>query len=312
MHARRIISSLAVVAMGVVALGITAPGAVAANKPGAACKKAGIYVHVGNSDLKCTKRGKKLVWVAVPSSGGPGGGASTAAPESGIASSAQIPKVIQNWGLDLAPYDPATGRAGVMQLAGVTPPSLGNATDDDVYKRIVGLYGAELRGRRDPQMTFVAPLGTPVISMVDGTVCDLPTLWSNDFSVRVAPTGTSCSGTAAPILFEHEHLIDPTVKVGDKVSAGQRIGSVSNFNSNWVSRGFGIIEVGIFFSKNDGSGKPWHACPSNYLAPAKADSLKATLSSIERGWMSVRNDPTMYNLAAQSPIGCLTSDDIDG
>jgi hypothetical protein len=261
---------------------------------------------VGKADLRCMKKAGKLVWVKVASGGGSGGGSSSNA---GISSSSSIPKVIQNWGLALAPYDAATGKAGVMQIAGVTPPSFGIPADDALYRHIVGLYGEEVLGKREAQTIFMAPLGTPVISMVDGIVCDLPKLYSNDFSVRVAPTGTACSGNAAPILFEHEHLIDPTVKVGDKIKAGQRLGVVSDYNPHWKAKGFGVLDIGVFFSKT-GSTQAWHACPSNYLAPAKKDALLATLTSIENAWMTQRGDPSLYNLAAQNPVGCLTQDDI--
>lgn len=278
----------------------------AATKPGAKCSKAGITVSVGKADLRCMKKAGKLVWVKVASGGGSGGGSSSNA---GISSNASIPKVIQNWGLALAPYDAATGKAGVMQIAGVTPPTFGIPADDALYRHIVGLYGEEVRGKREAQIIFMAPLGTPVISMVDGRVCDLPKLYSNDFSVRVAPTGTACSGNSASILFEHEHLINPTVKVGDKVKAGQQLGVVSDYNPNWKAKGLGVLDIGVFFSKT-GSTQPWHACPSNYLAQAKKDSLLATLTSIENAWMTQRGDPSLYNLAAQNPVGCLTQDDI--
>jgi len=303
-------SSITRILIGAVSVALLASAvslpAQAATKPGAKCSKAGSTVSVGKADLRCMKKAGKLVWVKVASGGGSGGGSSSNA---GISSSSSIPKVIQNWGLALAPYDAATGKAGVMQIAGVTPPTFGIPADDALYRHIVGLYGEAVRDKREAQIIFMAPLGTPVISMVDGIVCDLPKLYSNDFSVRVAPTGTACSGTAAPILFEHEHLIDPTVKVGDKVKAGQRLGVVSDYNPNWKAKGFGVLDIGVFFSKT-GSTQPWHACPSNYLAPAKKDALLATLTSIENAWMTQRGDPSLYNLAAQNPVGCLTQDDI--
>lgn len=284
-----------------------APGAQAAPQPGSKCAKAGITVRVGNSDFRCTKKGKTLIWVKLNGRPGSGTGSDTV---TGVASGSAIPKVVQNWGLSLAPYDAATGKAGVMQLAGVTPPTFGNAVDDNMYSRIVGLYGEELKGMLEPQMAFMAPLGTPVISMVDGTVCDLPTLYSNDFSVRVAPTGTKCSGNSASIMFEHEHLLNPMVKVGDKVKAGQQIGIVSDFNPHWKAKGIGIIETGVFFSKGSSDNRPWHACLANALDPSKAATLLSTLSSIEQGWMTVRGDTSLYNLSAQNPIGCLTTADI--
>ena len=260
-------------------------------------------MHVGNSDLRCVKKGGKLVWVKVSSEGASGENSSS------ITSNASIPKVIQNWGLALEPYDAATGKAGVMQIAGVTPPTFSNPADTAAYSRIVGLYGDVVQGILEPQMAFIAPLGTPVISMLDGTVCDLPQLYSNDYSVRVAPKGMACMTGGAPILFEHEHLISPLVKVGDKVRAGQRLGTVSDYNSNWKAKGMGMIETGVFFAKA-GSNVPWHACLANYLAPSKKSSMTNVLTSIENGWIAVRNDPGLYSLAAQNPIGCLTQDDI--
>ena len=309
-----VVSSAALI--GGLTLSIAVPAQAAPAKEGAKCKKAGLTAHTPKGDLRCTKNGKYLVWVRVMSGGGSGGGSGSGGSSSsgggtnGIASNASIPKVIENWGLDLAPYDAATGKAGVMQLAGVTPPTFPNPADNEMYSRIVGIYGMDAKGVKEPQMAFMAPLGTPVISMVNGTVCDLPTLYSNDFSVRVAPTGVTCQGGAANVLFEHEHLIDPLVKVGDTVKAGQRIGTVSDFNSNWKAKGMGTIETGVFFMKNDNSGRPWHACLANYLAPSKSSAMLSTLSSIEQGWMSVRADSSLYNLGAQSPVGCLTQEDI--
>ena len=287
----------------VMSVAVIAPAAQAAPKPGAKCTKAGVTVHVGNSDLRCVNKGGKLVWVKVSSEGASGENSSS------ITSNASIPKVIQNWGLALEPYDAATGKAGVMQIAGVTPPTFSNPADTAAYSRIVGLYGDVVQTHLEPQMAFIAPLGTPVISMLDGTVCDLPQLYSNDYSVGVAPKGMACMTGGAPILFEHEHLISPLVKVGDKVRAGQRLGTVSDYNSNWKAKGMGMIETGVFFAKA-GSNVPWHACLANYLAPSKKSSMTNVLTSIENGWIAVRNDPGLYSLAAQNPIGCLTQDDI--
>jgi biotin carboxyl carrier protein len=307
MNTTRIVGTAAAVAVvaSLVATGFPS-AANAANTPGGRCSKAGITVHVGNVDLRCTKKGSKLVWVKLAGQGGGSGSGSSA----GIASNASIPKVIQNWGLAVEPYDAGSGKAGVMQIKGVTPPTFSNPADDAMYRHILGIYGEEVMGAKEPQMAFIAPLGTPVISMVDGTVCDVPQLYSNDYSVRVAPSGTACMTGGASILFEHEHLINPVVKVGDKVKAGQQVGTVSDYNPHWKTKGLGVIETGIFFSKNDSSGKPWHACLANYLAPSKRTSMLAVLTSIEQAWIAERNDPTLYNLAAQNPVGCLTTDDI--
>ncbi|HAN72484.1 MAG TPA: hypothetical protein DCQ36_12980, partial [Actinobacteria bacterium] len=125
LRATRIV--IGAVGVALLASAIAVP-AQAATKPGAKCSKAGITVNTGKGDLRCMKKAGKLVWVKLPSPGGSGGGSGPSGASTGIASSASIPKVMQNWGLALAPYDAATGKAGVMQIAGVTPPTFGNPT----------------------------------------------------------------------------------------------------------------------------------------------------------------------------------------
>ena len=38
--------------------------------------------------------------------------------------------------------------------------------------------------------------------------------------------------------------------------------------------------------------------------------MLAVLTSVENAWIAERNDPSLYSLAAQNPVGCLTQDDI--
>jgi hypothetical protein len=314
MRASRLATTVVVVSTLVVALAASADAATA--KPGGKCPKKGIVVHnsATNTDFVCTKKGSALVWVKTgggSGSSGSGSGSSGSGSSAGVSSSAEIPKVLQNWALNIAPYDAATGKAGVMQIKGVQPPTFANPEDTAMYSHIVGLYGESIKGGiQEPQMGFYAPLGTPVISMLDGTVCDRPRLYSGDYSIRVAPPGVACNGGSASVLIEHEHLLSPTVNVGDKVTAGQQIGVVSDYNPHWKAKGFGLIETGVFFIKKSDPTRPWHACLANYLVPAKSAALQATLSSIETAWNTERNDPSLYNLAAQNPVGCLTQADI--
>ena len=69
--------------------------------------------------------------------------------------------------------------------------------------------------KKNPQPTFILPLGTKVQSLVDGIVVDIPTVWSGDFSVMVG-TGDDKS----PWRYETEHVKNVLIQVGDKVSAG--------------------------------------------------------------------------------------------
>ena len=274
----------------------------AASNAGGKCTKAGVTAKSGKSTLKCTKVGSKLVWVAQKS---------TTSGSSGTQPTSQrdIPAIIQNWGFNFADYSAATGKAGDMLIKGVTPPTFTGpnaASDNAMYRLLIGPIGAVVQGMVEPQNGFYLPLGTSVISMVDGTVCDVPKLYSNDYSVRVAPPGMACMQGGAYILYEHEHILNPAVKVGDKVTAGQKIGIVGDYNPHWKAKGLGILETGVFFSKK-GSNAPWHACLSSFLDPSKKTALLATLSSAYAAWEAELGDNKLYDEAKMSPVGCYTT-----
>jgi hypothetical protein len=229
-----------------------------------------------------------------------------------VTSQQDIPAIIQNWGFNFADYSAASGKAGDMLIKGVTPPTFTGQTaaaDNAMYRLLIGPIGELGQGKVEPQMAFYLPLGTSVVSMVNGTVCEVPKLYSDDFSVRVAPPDMSCTQDGAAILYEHEHLINPMVKVGDKVTAGQKIGIVSDYNPNWKAKGLGIIETGVFFSKK-GSNAPWHACLSSFLDPTKKSAMFATLSSAYAAWEAEIGDTTLYDEAKMSPLGCYTKEEM--
>lgn len=293
----------------VVALAIatSAPQASAANSAGGKCTKAGATANSGKTTLKCTKVGSKLVWVMQSSKGSGSSGSASSGTQP--TSQRDIPAIIQNWGFNFTDYSAATGKAGDMLIKGVTPPTFTGpnaASDNAMYRLLIGPIGAVVQGMTEPQYGFYLPLGTSVISMVNGTVCDVPKLYSNDYSVRVAPPGMSCMQGGAYVLYEHEHLLNPTVKVGDKVTAGQKLGIVSDYMPHWKAKGLGVIETGVFFSKK-GSNAPWHACLSSFLDPTKKSAMLATLSSAFAAWEAELGDNTLYDEAKMSPVGCYTT-----
>ena len=276
---------------------------------GGPCAPADASAQIDGVPHRCMLRSEKtLVWTPEGGRGGQDGGNGQAA--FGLTSSAAIPAVVQNWGFDLQPYDPATGRAGVMQIKGARTP----APDPHnlIDPRYLFLdYGDPESGRTDLQMTFLLPLGTPVLAMTDGVVCDVPTLYSGDYSVRIAPTGVDCVATGrAAVLFETEHVIDPLVKVGDTVVAGTRVATVGDYRKDWAALGFGVVEIGAFFSKA-GDSSPWHACPARFLHPARADGMRAALASIQAAWEAESGYPDLYDAAAESPLGCTTTADFN-
>ena len=220
----------------------------------------------------------------------------------GIDSSAGIPKVARNFGFVLGAFDPATGMAGDVRITGARPPRVTgndpNAAGINADNRyLLWPYGMteSTGGGVDVQAAYFLPVGTPILSLVTGTVCDVPKLYSNDYSVRVAPDGVACDGPGrANVLFETEHVDDPIVHVGDHVAAGQRVATVGTYRTDWVAQGFGVVEVGVAYMKK-ASDRPWHACPSLALDPAVASTLLADLTAADAAWEKELSDDTLYD-----------------
>ena len=277
---------------------------------GAPCKAADEVITISGTTYTCVLTGEKtLTWSSSKSSAAPQE-SSNSSTAFGIASSRDISAVIQNWGFALAPYDPTTGMAGVMKIKGVKAPPF-DANNSQYSNYLFVDYGDPNNGHTDVQPQFFLPLGTPVLSMVDGVVCDVPLLYSMDYSVRVAPTGTKCEHEGrAQILFETEHVMNPVVKFGDSVKAGQQLATVSDYHTDWKVLGFGVVEIGVFFAKL-GSPDPWHACPMRFFAPNKRDSLLSELASIQRAWEAETGDSNLYDESSEAPTGCTTLDDFN-
>jgi hypothetical protein len=277
---------------------------------GATCKTPDEVKTVSGSTYTCLLTGEKtLTWSSGKTSEGQQG-SSNSATAFGIASSSDIPAVIQNWGFELAPYDPATGMAGAMKIKGVKAPPF-DANNAQYFNYLFVVYGDPDNGHTDLQPQFFLPLGTPVISMVDGVVCDVPLLYSKDYSVRIAPLGTKCEHEGrAQILFETEHVINPLVKLGDTVKAGQQVATVSDYHKDWKALGFGVVEIGVFFAKSE-SPDPWHACPMRFFAPDKKDSMLSELASIQKAWEAETGDSNLYDESTESPTGCTTLNDFN-
>ena len=175
------------------------------------------------------------------------------------------------------------------------------------FNRVFMPYGFYIAGGNDnpakynPQPAFILPLKTPVRSLVDGVVANMPTLWSGDISIQV-----TTDGKMQKWVYETEHVTNPKVKVGDRVKAGQIIAEVSNFDKGAPS-GFGAVEIGIL----KGGNPPQHVCPFAYLDESiKEDTLKK-ITALFTSWENYIGDQTLYDTSLKIP-GCLTTDPIKG
>ena len=109
-------------------------------------------------------------------------------------------------------------------------------------------------------------------------------------------------------VYETEHVINPKVKVGDKVTAGQIIAEVSDFDKGAPS-GFGAFEIGILHG--GGEGPPEHVCPFLYLDDSIKDETFTKMRELFKSWEEYAGDKTLYDESLTTP-GCLTLDPIEG
>lgn len=166
---------------------------------------------------------------------------------------------------------------------------------------IPGNMSSTNQDKSNPQPTYILPLGTPVRSLVDGVVASMPTVWSGDYSIQVTE-----SGQMEKWVYETEHVINPKVKVGDKVRAGQIIAEVSDFDKG-TPAGYGAVEIGIL----KGGEKPEHVCPFAYLDDSIKEETFQRLNALFKSWEDYIGDQTLYDENTPYP-GCLTLESIEG
>lgn len=203
---------------------------------------------------------------------------------------------IKHIGINLDYYDPATNRAGDIVFT-----KEGISQYDNIiftnYGEVSKVSSARPTESLNPQPTFTIPLGTKIHSLVDGVVYRVEKLYSNDYTVQVA------SSSDSNWIYETEHVINPTVKAGDKVTAGQVIAEASTHGSQYHP-GFGLYEIGILHGGNP----PEHVCIFNYLDDSIKDDTFAKLRAFYKSWEAYMGDDTLYDESKMPVPGCYTLD----
>lgn len=213
----------------------------------------------------------------------------------------QPPLKLKGIGIDLGYYDQATGKAGdVVFTKAPLKGSFGLLFSDYGFV-IPASSSATGANKANPQPTFILPMGTKVRSLVDGVVVNIPKLYSGDYSIQIGTDANS------QWLYETEHVLNPVVKVGDRVTAGQVIAEVSSHDSN-NNNGYGLVEIGIL----KGGNPPQHVCPFAYLDDSIKDETLKKLTALYKSWEDYRGDSSLYNEAGLKIPGCLSLDPIEG
>ena len=207
--------------------------------------------------------------------------------------------LLKTVGVNLDYFDSSTGHAGDFQF------TQSKLQQDRIWMDfgyvIPGGNSSTGADKANPQPTLILPLGTPVRALVDGVVWAVPSLYSGDFSIQV------WDGKNGNWLYETEHVSNPLVRPGDRVTAGQVIAQVSTWSSQY-NDGLGMVELGLLHAGSP----PEHLCPFAYLDPSiKTETLKR-ITALYTAWKAFRNDPTLYDETRYTIPGCLTLSAVPG
>ena len=155
--------------------------------------------------------------------------------------------------------------------------------------------------QRIPQWEFTVPLGTPALSPISGTVFDVPTLWSDDYTVMIR-------GDQGGWIWEVEHVMNVEVSVGERVEAGQKIATASDFPERIDGKGFAIVELGLL----EGGRVPTHHCPLLYIDQTVLLSITAGLDAIRQENLQRLDRQGLVSDPVNDPYGqaCWTHDPI--
>ena len=170
----------------------------------------------------------------------------------------------------------------------------------------------DMPAKTNPQPTFYAPLGTPVVAIVSGVVSSVLRLYSEDSSVMIASGG-------GPI-WEMEHVIKVRVRKGDRVTAGDTIAEVSDYECKWFregnpadpicASGLGLVEIGLLY----GGSPPRHRCPfePQLVAAGARGIVFSQLDTARARIEAAFGNPAVYDEGNRDTPHCITLDRVPG
>ncbi len=206
------------------------------------------------------------------------------------------PMLAKNIGFAFDTYNPATKRAGDLvfdDIPALSDPLLGNRIWQD-YGIPDNKPGSD---QKNPQTVFILPAGTKIIAMVDGEVVGLTSFGANDYGIMIA------KDKGNKWRYEHEHISNPKVKLGDKVKAGDVIAEVGAHTNSYQYAGYGQFEIGLYRPHSNGVGG-YEDCVFKFLDPAVKKDIQAKVSTFYKAWEEFRGDTSIYDEASYASPGC--------
>lgn len=191
--------------------------------------------------------------------------------------------VLDNLLVEFEPYDGSSYLAGdfIMNLdsASSTPfdPFASNNTGN----------------KFSPSINFRPSKNIDVISPISGVVVavELHEKVQDGYSVRIRPKKNS------QWLIGADHVINPTVEIGDQVTSGQKLGNPSVwFNDQ------GSVDIQV---TQESGGKQLHHCPLLFMSDEASTYYMGALTQLMNDWETLNDNPNIYDQENMYLPGCM-------
>lgn len=206
---------------------------------------------------------------------------------------------IKSMPVDIGTYDPNTKRAGDLLFPDQKlPEGVQPVLFSEYGYKVPGNSANNYQSKASPQPTFIVASGTKIKAMIDGKVVAVTKMYSNDYSIHM-------KGDGSDLIFEHEHIINPKVKVGDTVKAGTVIATASDYDAHQLF-GLGVFEMGVL----KGGNPPTHLCTFDYLDDSIRQDTFDKIKALKKAWEDHTGDSSLYDESAVAIPGCINRDPI--
>ena len=199
-----------------------------------------------------------------------------------------VPPVLKNLGVDFAPWDPGTGRAGAFIFARDL-----STTSSKVFLE----FGATVEwpgGTKVlPTFEYYVDKNADVYAVADGVVKYVEFQEeTQDWAIGISPDPRSCW------FIDHDHVLNPTVSTGDKVSAGQVLGKPGNWHDPMLGR----TEIMIVKAVHENCVA---YAPFKFFDNALSEEYQQKVWRLMSDWENFVGDQTVYAQENMIYAGCL-------
>jgi|SRR3989344_3584944 len=140
--------------------------------------------------------------------------------------------ILKNLGVNIGPWNKTTNRAGDFLFENK------NYVDNKIFTEFAHKIVNEMGEKRLPEIGFNVPVGTKIVSPIDGVITEIKFYEpSQDYLISMK------TDISSPWIVGLEHIYNVRVKVGDGVSAGQELAEVS---PSYGRTEFGNVEINVW------------------------------------------------------------------